>query len=207
MLQNNISYCRLEISYNYLFEDELTETKQKSLFLQKDVYVKNFNNIESLKNQIIKLTEIWLNKYPEREKYWNDDVWKIYMKYNGKDEDRDKYPAFMIYNRWNDWRIIGICYKGWHMGSNFEQYIRHYAINLFGKPGYIKQLEKIQGRNFIFMTPEFHGTEEMNLLSDELLNLELEYFLENKEMTDEIKQKVFYPEMVKRGFVEVLGLM
>jgi hypothetical protein len=26
-------------------------------------------------------------------------------------------------------------------------------------------------------------------------------------MTDEIKQKVFYPEMVKRGFVEVLGLM
>jgi hypothetical protein len=205
MIQNNSSYCRLEISYNYLFEDEPTETKHKSLFLQKDVYVKNFDNIKSLKEQIIEITEIWLNKYPERERYWNDDVWKNCMKYNGKDEDRDKYPGFMIYNRWGNWTIIGICYKGWRMGSNFEQYLRHYAINIYGIQGYGKQLEKIQGRNFIFMTPEFHGFEEMYLLSDELVNFELEYFLENKEMTDEVKQEVFYPEMVKKGFIEVLG--
>ncbi|MGL5940290.1 MAG: hypothetical protein ACRC2S_07875 [Waterburya sp.] len=206
MLQNNIFYCRLEISYARLLKDEPTATKKKSLFLQKDVYVQNFNSINSLKKQIIKLTEIWLNIFPEKEKYWNDDVWRTIIKYKGMDENRDTYPGFMIYNHWNDWRIIGICYKGWHMlGSNFEQYLHNYAINLFGKPGYLKQLEKIQGRNLIFMTPEFHGIEEMFLLSDELVNFELEYFLENKEMTDEIKQKAFYPEMVKKGFIEVLG--
>ena len=44
----------------------------------------------------------------------------------------------------------------------------------------------------------------MNFLSDELMDLELEHFLEGKEITEKIKQEVFYSEMVRRGYIDIL---
>ena len=40
----------------------------------------------------------------------------------------------------------------------------------------------------------------MNLLSDELMDLELRLFLEGEKVTEEIKQEVYYPEIVRRGY-------
>ena len=70
-------------------------------------------------------------------------------------------------------------------------------------PSYLKKL--IPGRNFIFMIPDAMDEEEINLLSEELFNLELKRILDGEETTEEIKQNVFYPEMVKRGYVDILN--
>ena len=128
------------------------------------------------------------------------------MRYVTRDEDRDSYPGLVIRNRWGKSKYVGFCYKGWFMmGNGFSSYLMQYAVNLYGIPEYAKYLKKIPGRNFIFMIPDAMDEEEINLLSEELFNLELKRILDGEETTEEIKQNVFYPEMVKRGYVDILN--
>lgn len=57
----------------------------------------------------------------------------------------------------------------------------------------------------IFFTPNISEQSEINLLTDELVDLELEHFLDGKEITEEIKQKFYYPEILQRGYIYIIG--
>ena len=188
MIANNV-YCRFE---NFCFNfdlDNTTTVREKSLYNpDEDVYVENFTNIASLKTRVLELYEIWINK----------------RKLNDKQE-YTYYPGFIIFHQYGDSKTIGFCPLGWHFfNGGFANYIRNYLIAL-DYDRYPQNLRKIEGRGCDFnVGTEDYGDDEMNFLSDELMDLELEYFLEGKEITEKIKQEVFYPEMVRRGYVDIL---
>ena len=202
----NNFYCRLEGFYQPLFDKDLAVTKQDSILLGREVYVKEFNDIKSLKQQIKDYTQIWITIYPEKERYLSNKKWKNNRIKDQLDEKRDRYPGFMILNSNKDWVTIGYCYRGWHfIGNEFSKYINKYIINLHGIDRFIEYRKKLNGRNFLFLIPEVLEEHERALISDELMDLELEHFLEGKEITEKIEQEVFYPEMVRRGYIDILN--
>ena len=189
MNKNNNAYCRFENFCCHFLQDETTTVKEKSWDAPiEDVYVEYFTDINSLKKRILQLYEVWMNKHK-----FNDRQKEAY------------YPGFIIVNQWNQRTTVGFCPQGWHfLGSGFSSYIRKYIIALdYDK--YLRNIRKIQGRGFDFDVSTDNADYEMNLLSDELMDLELKHFLEGEEITEEIKQKVYYPEMVRRGYIDILG--
>jgi len=206
MIENQNPYCRLESFYSYLLKDQLNVYKYKFSDYVGEVYVKDFNDIESLKYQVIKSTEFWIKKHPEQERFWSDEEWKIRIRQGIKDKDRDSYPGFMVRNRWDQYAIIGFCYQGWFvLGNAFYRNLLEYAVGLYGISDYAKQLNQVSNRDFIFMIPDVHDEKDTNLLSDKLFDLEIKRLLNGEKETEEITQKIFYSEIVKRGYIEILS--
>ena len=190
MNKNNNVYCRFENFCCHFLQDEATAAKEKSLYLPiEDVYVEYFTDIASLKIRIFELYKIWMNQHG----------------YNNRSEETYDYPGFIIFNQYGDSSVVGYCPLGWHFfNGGFTNYICQYVIAL-GIDKYPQNIRKIQGHGFDFDVSVEHMDYEMNLLSDKLMDLELEHFLEGKEITEKIEQEVFYPEMVRRGYIDILN--
>ncbi|MBE9047001.1 hypothetical protein IQ255_21795 [Pleurocapsales cyanobacterium LEGE 10410] len=189
MNKNNNAYCRFENFCCHFLQDETKAVKEKSWDAPiEDVYVEYFTDIASLKMRVLQLYEIWMHKHG----------------FNNRQKGA-YYPGFIICNQHGEHTVIGFCPHGWHFfNGSFSNYIRNYLIAL-DYDRYPQNLRKIQGRGYDFDVSVDHGDDEMNLLSDKLMDLELEHFLEGKEITNEIKQEVFYPEMVRRGYIDILN--
>lgn len=189
MNQESNLYCRFENFCCHFLQEKTNTVKEKSWNAPiEDVYVEYFSDIHSLKMRVLQLYNTWMNKH----------------KFHNRQEEA-YYPGFMIFNQWHDWTIIGFCPQGWHLfNSGFSTYIRLYVISL-NFDQYSKHIRKIQGRGFDFDISVDHMDYEMNLLSEELMDLELKCFLERIEITEKIKQEVYYPEMVRRGYIDILN--
>ena len=122
------------------------------------------------------------------------------------DKKRDHYPGFLIFNRKKDWKIIGFCYGGWYtLDNNFTKYLHTYIYDLYGNENFHKYRNKLKGKKFLFLIPEVNEVHERNLLSNELIDIELKHFLEEEEITEKIKQEIYYSEMVRRGYIDILN--
>jgi len=200
-------YCRFEDLHFTSSSPEIELIEEDSIFLDDIISVSYFRDIPSLKSHVLNMTKIWI----ERAERKNSKL--LVMESNNNFGYKKisnwatlNYPRFMIYNRWMNWSIIGFCDRGWHVGSNnFEQYMMHYAVDIHGISKYAEVLASIPARNFNFVMGELTEESEINLLTDELVDLELEHFLDGKEITEEIRQEVYYSEMVRRGYLDIIG--
>lgn len=194
MFQKPSAYCRLESFCCHHISDNESLIEEQSHFLYNEkVYVNNFDNLLDLKKRVVKLKELWERRY-------------FSLKKNRVINNIDVYPGFMIYNCSKEWKIISFCNLGWYvLGSNFNYYINQYIINLHGIDKHLEVINKIPSRKISFLIPDVKEELEMNLFSEKLMNIELESFLDGKEITEEIKQEVYYPEMVRRGYIDIIG--
>ncbi|MEO0686463.1 MAG: hypothetical protein AAFY76_15845, partial [Cyanobacteria bacterium J06649_11] len=170
MKRINKAYCRFEAFCHHFPQYITTATKEKSLNTppDEDVYVEYFNDMRSIKTRVLDLYQIWM----KRHNFFNG-VEGVY------------YPGFYIFNQYGGWKIIGFCPQGWYLlGNGFSDYVHQYIIAL-NYDKYSRYIRKIQGRGFDFDVVADNGDYEMNLLSDELMDLELKLFLEGQKVTEE----------------------
>ncbi|MEL6439978.1 MAG: hypothetical protein AAFQ80_12080 [Cyanobacteria bacterium J06621_8] len=120
--------------------------------------------------------------------------------------EKGYYPGFLIFNNQEkDNKVIGFCPQGWYLEcSGFLGYVNSYIFTL-DYDNSLRNLRKIEGRGYDFDISKDYGNYEMCLLFEELINLELKHFLEGLEITDQIKQEIYYPEMVRRGYIDILN--
>ena len=205
IMNNNDFCCKLEGFHDILFKNDPNVNKENSTFFKREVYTKTFNNIDNLKQHVVSCTKAWIRCYPEKERYLSDEYWQRNKIGNLLDEKRDLYPGFLILNRWKDWRTIGYCYKGWHLiGNEFSKYLNKYIIDLHGVDNLLKYQRKLDTKNFLFLIPQAFDDFERKLISNEIIDIELRHFLYREEITKKIEQEVFYPEMVRRGYIDIL---
>ncbi|MEL6439980.1 MAG: hypothetical protein AAFQ80_12090, partial [Cyanobacteria bacterium J06621_8] len=115
------------------------------------------------------------------------------------------FPGFIIFNQRKDYKVIEFGSQGWYFScGNFLSYIYSYLIAL-DKSNVVKNIRKIEVKGYDFDISQDYSDYEITLLSEELMDLELKHFLEGLEITDKIKQEIYYPEMVRRGYVDILN--
>lgn len=170
--------------------------------MQKEyVYVENHQDITSLKQRIKQLTQKYLKRFPKKERYWTEAE-REKNSSNGlvEDEKLDRYPAFLIYNKKKKKRLIGFCYRGWFFFTKFRTYLAKSLVNIYGKENYSDYLQAIPRKRFIFYTPEWSEMDELDLISEELLDLHLREFLDGEKIPPEIKEAAFHKELMNRNY-------
>lgn len=170
--------------------------------MQKEyVYVENHQDITSLKQRIKQLTQKYLKRFPKKERYWTEAE-REKNSSNGlvKDEKLDRYPAFLIYNSLEEWSLIGVCYKGWKFSSGFRGFLVKYLKERYREDRYFDYLQAIPRKRFIFYTPEWSEMDELDLISEELLDLHLREFLDGEKIPPEIKEAAFHKELMNRNY-------
>lgn len=193
----NIIYCRLEIfsHYHYLiYEKEQAKKELSILFKPEQSYVEKYQDIDSLKRRIKQLIKRYLEHLSEKERA------KKLEKTFVKDNKLNKYPAFFIYNREKKWRYIGYSNNKWYFSTSFIGFVAKYLKKMYGEDDYFKYLQAIPREQFVFYTPEHTGVDELDLISEELLDMHLKEFLNGKEISKEDREAAFYKELMSRNY-------
>ena len=76
MNNNSITYCRSEGFHDLIFQKNTKAIWEESILFKHNVYTTMFDSIESLKLEIIKATELWINSYPEKERCLTYEEWE-----------------------------------------------------------------------------------------------------------------------------------
>ena len=191
MNQNYAYFCRMEnFCYHNLQNYHDGINKGKSLKVtSEDVYWETFNDIFSLLERVHQLSKIWVENKQKNEN--NCELLE--------------YPGFLIYNKWKDWGIVSYCLDRWYFAaSNFSIYVKKYIISLHSDK-YAEYLYKLQGKTFDVTISIDNSGCEIDLLSKELFEVELKHFFGIEPITEQTQQNIFYPEMVRRGYVDILN--
>lgn len=194
MSKDRSAYCRLEIycALNILSYAQSNSYVEKSFRDGEiEVYVENYSKFPSVKERIIELTNIWLDKYPEEKIYWNEDVDK---------NIKNKHSCslrFLIFNRWKKMMPIGITYKGWYVSYLFYGYSAKYVEDKYGKD---KVDEIVWREKFGFMAPEHTEVNELDLVSEKTAELFVTEWLDKGDVSEDFMEKIFTEELENREF-------
>jgi hypothetical protein len=194
MNTNKINYSRLEIHIWNGFKNPSLNREEKSISgcYHPYVYVEEYANYSLLKNRILELVEIAKNKDIE------------------KPEKSDAYDesnlSFLIYNRDYDWKKLGISSKGWLLNPNYYfGYLCSYFYKKYGKPDFTKHLDLIkkEKENVSFVSSDGEGLDinEIELVSEHLLDILLQDFFEPGIISKEALDKACYQEMIDKGYI------
>ena len=195
MIKNKNCFCRLEF-HNYKELENANSYKDASIFLKNEEFnVEEFSNINSLKDRLKDLYERW--QYVPRVK-------------NSK---RKISPVYYIYNSNNQRGRIGYTNFGWRSPYNyFYGYISQSFTGKFGVKRYLSQFRpQIEGEELELLPPnlDWYFSSQVELDSEEIFDVVTKAFLQNRKFTEEelveLRQKLFYPEMVKRGYISILN--
>lgn len=195
MTKNENYFCRLEF-HNYKELESINSYKDTSIFIDdEEINVENFSSIHHLKNRLIDLYNRW--QYIPYIKNLKDKI----------------YPTYFFYN--SNSKISHVSYTnfGWRSPYNyFYGYISQTFVNKFGIKRYLSHFEpQIKGEELELLLSNFDVRffPQVELDSEEIFDVVTKAFLQNKKFTEEelveIRQKLFYPEMFKRGYIDVLN--
>lgn len=191
-MNNNNVYVRLEIPCCRFDLECMGYSKEKSWSYEtEDVYIENVTTVDSLKKWILYFSEVWKQKRLE----------SIY-----KDNMTERI-AFPLFNCWKNSTQVGFCSEGWiYWESSFAIYVYRYASKIC-KNKYLDFRNAIGGKIYDVDTFIDIGYLEynMNFLTEELIDIELKRFLNGEEVTEEIEREVYYPEMVRRGYIDIIN--
>lgn len=189
MNKNNEFYCRLEnLCHNNISDNGTIELPMNDYIRGENVYVEYFTNISLLKERILNLTEIWQRKMTDNKNMIN------------------VYPGLYIVNQKNNDKAIGFCFGQWYLSSSlFFNFVHNYIIKNFEEE-YSRIMYKLESKKgfSIVSTWDLSGC-ELDLLTEEIFDLELRYFLDGDPIAEEIKHDLFYSEMVNRGYIDLFN--
>ena len=196
MSKNGHNFCRLEF-HNYKELESVNSYKDTSIFFKnKEFNVENFSSINCLKDRLKDLYDRW--QYVPFIKNLKDKI----------------YPIYYLYNSNNEISLISYTSFGWKAPYNyFYGYISQIFTRKFSIKRYLSHFRpQIQGEELELISPDYHEPSfrhRVELDSEEIFDMVTEVFLQNKKFTEEelvpIRQELFYPEMVKRGYIDVLN--
>lgn len=86
--------------------------------------------------------------------------------------------------------------------SKFSLYARKYLYDNFQEQ-YLLNMEKLEKKPFIIDSNRKLLDCELNLLPEKIFDIELNIFLNQEKVTKKTTQEIFYPEMLKRGYIDI----
>lgn len=178
-------YCRMEsLCRNQLIFDREAEKSKSKYVSNENVYVEYFENINLLKKRVLALTDSWKNRFE-----YNKEI--------------THYPGLYIINKYNQDKAIGFCFNKWYIcDSEFSRYARKYLYSNFQEK-YLANIEKLETKPFVIDSSWELFDCELNLLTEKIFDTELNLFLNQEKATEKIKQDLFYPEIVERGYINI----
>lgn len=193
MSKTNILYCRLEIHDSFSFNKSSSDKKEKSLGwgTRATVYVENYQDYISLKERILKISKIWFGSNAEDGE-------------SNFESNHTEYPMFCIYNQKNEFGTISFTSKGWLAPiNNFYGYLAQYFVKIYGKDKYSEYLFPLKGEMIAFLGPEREDTyiNEIELVSNHLIDILLQRFFDKQSISDEALKKALHQEMVSRNYL------
>lgn len=193
-------YYRLEIT-NYFLKQKLTEIEMNFSFFADNnlVRVEHYDNLFSVKQRIINLTDVFLESFPEKARYWAKENQKKHNIKEAVDYNKlDRYPTFIIANEFKNYAFLGYCYKGWYTPSSFPSYVLKTIKQTYGEEKYLKYFDCISVEKFLFDMPhEPLEASELDLLSDDIIDIHLESSLLNKKI--EKRDEIYHEEIIRRN--------
>ena len=203
MIDCSNKYCRLEIFCSLNINERKKIVVKNNLDFGKDVFVEKYEDFCSVKNRILELSQKWSNKYYSTDVYKSREEEKIYYTGNFETASVYKYPVFLLYNRWENFLLLGYCPMGWLAPLQFVIYSTKYYINSYGEEkGKTKILEIYQSskeKNIVFLAPDWYTEPPSNLILEKTSDLFVIEWLDKGEVSEEYKQIIFQPEIEKRN--------
>jgi len=193
MNKTNTLYCRLEIHDSFNIKKCSLVKKEKSWAWgeRANVYSESYQDYSSLKNRILELYKIWFGlNAGDRESTFERNC--------------NEYPVFFVYNDKSEYGRMGFTPKGWLAPmNNFYGYLAQYFVDIYGKNKYIEYLLPLKGEMIPFLGPERESTyvNEIELVSDHLIDILLQKFFDKHSISDETFTKALNQEMVSRNYI------
>lgn len=202
MINKQNNYCRLEIFCFFKLNDEGNLCIKHNKDFGEDVYVEEYKDFNSVKNRIIYLAKKYSEKYYNTDIYSSQEEEKIYYKGNIDTSSIYRYPAFLLYNSWEEFLIVGYCPIGWLPPLQFITYTINHYINLYGEEQGGEKFLKIVGtsedKNIVFLAPDWYTEAPSNLISEETSDLFIKEWMNKKEVSQEYQKIIFQKEIEKR---------